>query len=190
MANLVIVDNGTLHLEELQSICAPHGEITTIVCTELDKAAIPAEAIVVLSGGPIDIMDKPERYIAEIELIKTHPGPVIGICLGFEMIAHTFGTNLLRLPAYSKGTLRIVMNQTVPILSCQAQDTFVAYQSHGWSVPDLPAEFEILARSDTGIEIARHTEREMWGFQFHPEVRARHNTTAYKLFDSLLTVMA
>jgi hypothetical protein len=43
------------------------------------------------------------------------------------------------------------------------------YESHRWVIQSLPAEFEILATSEYGIETFKHTQKPIYGFQFHPE---------------------
>ena len=43
------------------------------------------------------------------------------------------------------------------------------YESHSWKIAEIPEDFIILAKSKDSIEIIKHKEKEIYGFQFHPE---------------------
>ena len=150
---VLIINNNTLHLEELKHwLSAYDCEVVNVgedyILEEFD--------LVVLSGSHTDsVIGNESKYAKEIELVKSGK-PVIGICLGCEIVGYAFGAKLEKLPHRERGMIDV--NGTPQ------------YESHCWVVKNLPPELELLATSKDGIEIIRHKSLPVVGLQFHPEV--------------------
>lgn len=139
---------------------------TVISFTQISHASIPDDSLVVLSGSSgLPIQYFPETYADEIELIKTHNGPIIGVCFGFEILAYAFGTTLKLQKERSKGITTIYVTDPYPL----EIGSYKVYESHRWVVEKVTEPLVGLAYSDTGIEIIRHTVKPLYGLQFHPE---------------------
>jgi len=162
-----VVDNGTLYKDNLLRLVAQYNPIL-VDYQSLDYRELNSNDLVILSGGHNDpVLWHDDAYQQEIDIIKHHPGPIIGICLGFELICHVFGTHLHFMGERRKGLIPIsqsIENDLVP-----NHMTVKCYENHNWSVIKLEKPLEALAHSADGIEVLRHTDRPLLGMQFHPD---------------------
>lgn len=165
---ILLVDNGTIRLDQLYSLLSRH-EIITINPTRVGAADMSSIDLVVLSGGSkFPIVGNESVYDNEINLIRNIDMPIIGICLGFELIAYSFGAELIEMPAREKGLLEILTFDEDGIFD--NLPNFKVYESHRWVVRNLPGELSSLAVSKDGIEVTKHKTKPIFGFQFHPEM--------------------
>jgi len=119
----------------------------------------------ILSGGPtLDRIGNCKQYVREIKL------PILGICLGHQLIAETFGG------AVSKGASGGYAHVTVEIIEPDdillgIGPTITTWASHADEVSRLPHNFVKLARSAIcEIEAMKHPSKPIYGVQWHPEV--------------------
>ncbi len=139
---------------------------------ELVKNTLSVEEIqsrgpsgLILSGGPsTERAGNCKQYAKEVTL------PILGICLGHQLVAEAFG-GLVK-----KGTLGGYASVDVEI--CDQDDiligmrpTIKTWASHADEVSRLPDNFVRLARSEIcEIEAMRHGDKPIYGVQWHPEV--------------------
>lgn len=127
--------------------------------------------LVVLGGiaAPDDDC-RPEIVIA-LELIRkalARPIPVLGICLGAELLARAAeGSVLPCAPEYGYRAVRLARAGATDALLGGLPATFKALQAHEFT-SEPPAKATILARSESGVQAFR-LERSAWGVQFHLE---------------------
>jgi GMP synthase-like glutamine amidotransferase len=89
-----IIDDGTKYIDNLTKSLALYRP-SLVGYSEIDKSTIRSEDLVILSGGHgYPVLWHEKEYGHEIDIIKNHPGPIVGICLGFQLIAHVFGSHL------------------------------------------------------------------------------------------------
>lgn len=119
----------------------------------------------VLSGGPtLERAGNCAQYITEIDL------PILGICLGHQVMARTFGGEVGpgKYGGYAEVEVEILEEDN--ILQGMAPHTSV-WASHADEVKTLPEGFVRLARSEIcEIEAMKHENRPLYGVQWHPEV--------------------
>jgi GMP synthase (glutamine-hydrolysing) len=128
-------------------------------------------------GGAMDV-DEAERHgwIAEEQallrdLLERGP-PLLGLCLGGQILAAAAGAKPRRAPRPEIGWHRVeVMPEGLddPLLGPLAP-SFEAFQWHSYEFP-LPPAAVPLARSEVCLQACRLGER-AWAVQFHPEVSA------------------
>jgi anthranilate synthase component 2 len=162
--NVLIVDNGTSCLAELKAWL---GTMPCTVAALGENLDLKRYDLVVLSGGHTDpVLDHEREYAEELKIVRSGEVPVIGICLGFEIIAYAFGSNLIRMKRKEHGPLAIVPEAPLPFTLRDEPE----FESHFWCVTQLGADLVPLARSKDGIEIIQHRTLPLVGFQFHPEI--------------------
>ena len=162
----VIIDNGSSYTGALVKLL--HHESPRIInYQDLDYRKLTKGDIVILTGGHrYPILWHAKQYSKEIELVKKHKGPIIGICLGFELIAHIYGSHLHLLNNKRKGEIKLT---TVKSSQFEIPASIKVYENHNWSVAKVKRPLKALAYSKDGIEIFKHTRKPTYGLQFHPE---------------------
>jgi GMP synthase (glutamine-hydrolysing) len=99
--------------------------------------------------------------------------PVLGVCLGAELLAQAAGGRSDRLAAPEIGWVEVERSPDAaadPLLGA-LPERFCTFEWHGFGFTAPPGGV-LLASSDGRPQAFRHGER-AWGVQFHPEVDAR-----------------
>jgi len=134
--------------------------------TSLDDLKSMNPEGIILGGGP-----SIERIGNCKEIIRQMDVPILGICLGHQVIANVFGgkTKSAEIESYAQIDLNI--EHQVGIFE-GVGDSLTVWASHKDEVITLPEDFEMLASSDKcAIEAMKHKDKEIYGIQFHPEVQ-------------------
>ncbi len=142
---------------------------------------------VISMGGPQNVGDADGWIAQEQAFIREAHGrriPVLGICLGAQMIAAALGGTVGEMDEPECGFLPVeilVPGQTEPMLAGLPWSQ-PRFHSHGQEVKELPAGAQLLMSSARckvqGFKIDMRT----FGFQFHPEfdrssIEAMHSET-------------
>lgn len=160
--------------------------LTTRVIDAFDGEPLPATpagaaGLVLLGGGLLPDQDGTAPWLVpERELLQqavTEEVPVLGICLGAQLLAHcTGGTVTGRSGETERGSC------PVQLLSPAAEDPLLAplvaegelpmIQNHRDSITQPPPRSVLLATSEACRVQAFRVGPNAWGVQFHPEVDA------------------
>ena len=138
---------------------------------------------VMLSPGPGD----PELLDRSVDTAKGLIGkvPIMGICLGHQVIARSFGADTFKLHFGHRGG-----NQ--PVKDLESGRVYVTAQNHGYAVDSegLPAELEIshLNLNDDTVEGLRHRDLPIMTIQYHSEASPGPHDSEY-LFDRFLKMI-
>lgn len=146
-------------------------------CAPVDGEPLPEPdgpfAAAVVYGGMQSANDGPERpYLgAEIEWLRRWVGagrPVLGICLGGQLLARALGA---RVAAHPQGLREVGYRRIEPTESGRGflPGPLHVYHWHGEGF-ELPAGAELLARGETFPNQAFRFGEHTYGVQFHPEV--------------------
>ena len=166
--NVLLVDNGTSYLPQLRHLLATE-KVTSLPFQKLGQCSFDDYDLIILSGGhKYAIPGHHRKYAYELRQIRATSKPVLGICLGFELIVVSFGGTLKLLRRKVHSEVVVSFEVSDPIAS--GLEAYKVFESHRRSVKKLPSSLIPLARSETGIEIIKHKERPIYGFQFHPEM--------------------
>ncbi|MBF6545474.1 aminodeoxychorismate/anthranilate synthase component II [Nocardia brasiliensis] len=136
---------------------------------DVDAAVAQFDGILI-SPGP----GTPDRAGASIELVRAcarHAVPLLGVCLGHQAIGEAFGATVTRAPELLHGKTSSVFHIGAGVLA-GLPDPFTATRYHSLTVLEetLPAQIEVLGRTESGIVMAmRHRTLPIQGVQFHPE---------------------
>lgn len=138
--------------------------------TKLVENTTPVEDLkdldgLVLGGGPtLERTGNCEKYLQELEM------PVLGVCLGHQLVAKVFGGEVGegRLGGYAEVRVRIVGDD---IIFEGLPSEIKVWASHADEVRETPPDFKLLAESDIcKVEAMRHNNKDIYGIQWHPEV--------------------
>lgn len=134
----------------------------------LDYDEIAKSDGIILSPGP-GIPLEAGQLLDAIQEFGTKK-PVLGVCLGHQAIAQSFGGSLDKAmkPIHGKAST-ISHDSTSPIFQ-NIPSYFDVGRYHSWIVRSLPDSFRATSYSIDGeIMSFEHTELPIYGVQFHPE---------------------
>jgi GMP synthase (glutamine-hydrolysing) len=124
---------------------------------------------IIFSGGPASVYEegapKVDPAIFDLGL------PVLGICYGMQLMSHMLKGKVERAGKreYGKAELRL---QAAHSLFENWDENEIVWMSHSDKVVELPEGFRVDAESDScPVAAISHPERNLYGVQFHPEVR-------------------
>ena len=140
----------------------PYTEITPSIIREKNPRAL------ILSGGPSSVYEssapKVGNWILEMGV------PVLGICYGFQLIAHMMGGEVRRSKG-EYGPTKVKILEREGLFKGWDEEELV-WMSHSDHVARVPSGFVVTALSENGYVAAfRHEEKPIYGVQFHPEVK-------------------
>jgi len=124
---------------------------------------------VVLSPGPCT----PHEAGASLEVVRRFHGelPMLGVCLGHQVIAEALGGRIQRAPAPVHGRTSSIIHDATGLFAGLPSPLKVArYHSLVAEPAALPAELCATAWTSDGILMAfEHRHQPVFGVQFHPE---------------------
>jgi GMP synthase (glutamine-hydrolysing) len=143
---------------------------------------------VALSGSP-DMMSDPrvqEKYQKEIEAIRDSRVPVLGVCFGHQMMAHAFGSEVVKDGTHVLDMVRTTVLVDDPLFRGLPRELMLL-ESRWEVVRSLPPGFKLVASSATSkIAAMRHESRPLVGVQFHPERYTKESPDGYKVVGNFL----
>lgn len=182
MAQILVIQHGNVGPVRLGATLRDHGfrlDIRKIARPESPDplpANLDDHQAVISLGGPQNVTDAdlPSWMDTEIEIIKEAHGrqlPLVGICLGHQLIAKALGGTVERAETPEWGFTKVslgVPGQTESMLGGMPWDT-MQFQSHRDVVAETPAGATTLGSSaNCKNQIMKIGNRTM-GFQFHFE---------------------
>jgi carbamoyl-phosphate synthase small subunit len=159
VARIAVVDYGCKRsiLQRLASA----GAAVTVYPHDVDADELAAYDGVVLSNGPGD----PEPLDAEVAVVADLLGrvPVLGICLGHQLLGRAAGFTTSKLPFGHRGANH-------PVLERATGRVLVTAQNHGFCVDASgAAEVTHVSLYDDTVEGLAFPELRARSLQFHPE---------------------
>lgn len=166
MTILVINNKGQYNhriQRSLQYLKIPSELVPNTLTVEEIKAKNPEGLI--LGGGPsIEDTGNSEEYLKNFDI------PILGICLGHQLIAKAYGGNIKTSDTESYAKVEIDISNDENLFKDLAPKMEV-WSSHKDEVKEIPEDFEVLASSNLcEVESFKHNTKEIYGIQFHPEV--------------------
>ena len=180
----VIVNDYGVKLNILRSLSARGCDVIVVPddATTEDVLSHKPDGVI-LSPGPGDpeLLDRSVTTVKELADML----PIMGICLGHQVIARAFGARTFKLHFGHRGG-----NQ--PVKDLQTGRVYVTAQNHGYAVdPEgLPEEMEIthINLNDNTVEGLRHKDLPIMTIQYHSEASPGPHDSEY-LFDRFMNLV-
>ena len=147
-ADITVYRNDKITPDEIEEIAPDHIIISPGPCTPLE-AGISNDVVL--------------RFAGKV--------PLLGVCLGHQCIAHTFGATVTRHRRLMHGKTSMITHDGKTIYA-GLSNPFEATRYHSLSAVEetLPDCFEVTARAEPDEVMGiRHKEFPLEGVQFHPE---------------------
>jgi len=170
---ILLINNHTLHLTELSAALNGHDVEVREYRPGMDFSCEDKDLVILSGGGGegLEINDehKPGQlwYDDQMRFIRSCQKPVLGICMGFEVISRAFGAQVKEMGYLIEKFVSFETTQAGQRQLGQAK--LRQFEAHQWHVPEAPQDFDVLAASPTGVEIIKHKARPIIATQFHPE---------------------
>ena len=170
---LVIFDFGSQYtqliarrLREAQVFC----EIFNWQASASEVMALQPKGFI-LSGGPASVYEANAPSLPDYVL--TARLPILGICYGMQLIAHSLGGRVSAGQEREYGDTEVQISQANALLPAGKQRVWM---SHGDRIESLPDGFAALGASPgSPFAVIANEERQIYGLQFHPEVHHTPN---------------
>lgn len=137
---------------------------------------------VFISNGPGDPTHCQATVYNLARLMETSSIPIMGICLGHQLLALAVGARTVKLKYGNRA-------HNIPALDLTTGQCHITSQNHGYAVDasTLPSEFKefFVNLNDGSNEGMLHKTRPIFSTQFHPEAKGGPMDSAY-LFDKYL----
>lgn len=187
--SILVVDNHDSFVHTLIGYLHELGAQTHIVDAD---AALPSHvdryAGVMISPGP----GTPEEAGASIAVARECAArsiPLLGVCLGHQVIAVAFGASVSVAPELYHGITSRVWHDA-SLLYRGLENPFVATRYHSLAIEakTLPAVLAVTARTENGEVMGiAHRTAPVYGVQFHPESVLTEG--GYRLLGNWLTLV-
>ncbi len=175
--NVVIIDNHDSFTYNIADYLARSGVTPLVLPHSVDVNDIIAHKPcgIILSPGPGHAED-PAAYgccAAALRHFSNTGTPVLGICLGHQLIASQFAAKIVRTDVIRHGWISNLTFEADAVLFRGLRSPFAAMRYHSYTVKadSLPDEYRIVAISeeDACVMAIEHRTLPIFGVQFHPE---------------------
>ena len=153
----------------------------------VDEALAMKPQGIVISPGPSD----PDHAGIGLDLVcRSGRVPVLGVCLGHQVIGQALGGKVVRAPEPMHGKLSAIRHDGSGVFA-GLPNPFSATRYHSLVVErtSLPPALRVTASTEDGLVMGLvHRERPIHGVQFHPESIA--STAGHALLKNFLALAA
>ena len=163
-----VVDNGGQWTHRIWRVLREVGCESKIIPNTTAVGEIGADALVLSGGAPRVVWESPKLGNC-IDYFERFQGPILGECLGMQLMAIHFGGKAgpSEIPEYGLSRLRVIEEDD---LFKGLPKEFLVWESHNDEVKEAPS-FTVLALSENcRIQAVKHWHKPLYGVQFHPEV--------------------
>ncbi len=195
MSIVLILDYGSQYTQLMARRVRELGIYSLIVPASISVEEIKQRApqAILLSGGPASVYDlgAPQLPSGFLQMQREQGIPVLGICYGMQLLVQSFGGTVQTASYREYGRTSVTPEKQSAFFDPRFEDPqaifqtpFSVWMSHGDEIVSLPLEFRVIAFSQSGIPaMIENTDRQIYAFQFHPEVtHTDHGTALLKRF--------
>lgn len=182
---IIVLDFGSQYNQLITRRIREFGVFSELLPNDTSAEAIKAEGNVigvVLSGGPHSVYAE-DAFTVDPAIFELGV-PVLGICYGMQLTTQLFNGKVEKANKREYGRSTINITETAAGLFDGLATEEQVLMSHGDLITELPEGFEVTASNDhCPIAAFQNTARNIYGVQFHPEVRhSTHGTEMLRNF--------
>ena len=188
MKPVLVVDFGAQYAQLIARRVREANVYSEIVHHSVTAAEIAAKepAAIILSGGPSSVYEDGSPAL-DSKILELGV-PILGICYGFQVLAHHLGGRVDKTGKKEFGGTDLTVKKSGTLLSGQPLSQ-VCWMSHGDQVVQAPEGFDVLASTaTTPVAAFESKERKIYGVQWHPEVV--HSDQGQRVLENFLYVGA
>ena len=180
---VLIVDYGSQYTQLIARRIRESRIYSVIVAPETVDQMVAQQkpSAIILSGGPNSV-------VADNQLPKAILGasvPVLAICYGMQLLAQTFGGEVLCTDKHEYGATDIEVDNSGCLLFKGLSRQQLVWMSHGDCVSRLPTQFTVIAQTNNcPIAAFADSKAGYYAIQFHPEVT--HTKSGKQIIDNFL----
>jgi len=166
---VIIIDCGSTKVPYIEEMVDEYSDFKTVPFFDLTVEIANEANGLIFSGAPLLITEmEMDRFLEQVEWIKTYEKPILGICFGHQLLGLVFGANGSKMRE-DRDWQEIESYIESPLLD-KFPPIFDMMEDHCESI-SIPPGFDLVASSDACVnEMMQHKEKPFFGVQFHPEV--------------------
>jgi GMP synthase (glutamine-hydrolysing) len=179
---ILIVDNGSKFIGYLEEELKLRNIKFKIIhpADEVDFSKLREIKGVILSGGPKGPREM--NLVNDYAALINFKVPILGVCLGHEVIAAAFGSRIGKLSRRQAKVEDVIIIKMDPIFRSLKEKVFLR-EAHNNYVRELPKDFNLLAYSKVcKVEVMKHKRKKIYSFQGHPEVSGKDGSIILRNF--------
>lgn len=128
--------------------------------------------VVIISGSTSGIYEGEEWIEKLVEKTREYIEdgvPVLGLCFGHQVIAKALGADVVQMDEYEIGYRPVEITKDSELFE-GINSVEYPFNTHQDKVIDMPEELEPIAETDMSNQGFEHSEKPVYGVQFHPEL--------------------
>jgi GMP synthase (glutamine-hydrolysing) len=179
---ICIIDCGTSWLQEIKDNLADLGyKFKVIKLDEIENSDFKSFSGIIILGAPTLLTQVNQEYFDKFKFLKSIEIPVLGICLGHQIIGLLHGSKIKTEKIIDKMEQIEILRENDLFNGIQNLAEFREEHSEFIS---LPENFILLAKSEScDNESMKYKHKNIFSVQFHPEVSGDNGK---KLFTNFL----
>ncbi|MCK5591968.1 MAG: glutamine-hydrolyzing GMP synthase, partial [Candidatus Pacebacteria bacterium] len=185
MDKIIVLDFGSQYCHLISRRIREAGVLAEVVPADISAKKLAKDSNIkgiILSGGAQSVFDKKaikfDKNIFDLKI------PILGICYGHQLIAHTLGGEVIEGEAGEYGLTKLDILKPAEVLS-KLGKTKKVWMNHRDKVVSLPRGFKVYAETkNSKVAVYGNSSNDIYGVQFHPEVS--HTEGGDKIFKNFV----
>jgi para-aminobenzoate synthetase component 2 len=171
LRNVLIIDNYDSFVYNLSQYVGKLGAVPTVIREDTiadNPELIGTPEAIIISPGP----GRPSSSRGGLAVLANHRDlPILGVCLGHQLIGEYFGASVVRAQKVMHGRTSLITHDGAGVFRGLApQLTVTRYHSLVVDPATTPSDLTITSTTSDGIIMGlRHRRYPIEGVQFHPE---------------------
>lgn len=184
MDKIVVLDFGGQYAHLIANRIRRLGVYSEILDGDTPASHLKDFKGIILSGGPQSVYDE-DSIKCDPEILKLNK-PILGICYGHQLMAYIQKAEVVPGKVKEYGPATFTVKKKAGMFE-GLNDEEIVWMSHGDTVNNLPAGYEVLGSTpDCEYAAIGDLKRNLYGTQFHLEVT--HTPSGMKMLQNFLNL--